>query len=145
MLENLQTHRQLLFDLTANYLDPLSDIFERLAYLASLRQSSAGAYVHARLAAVYGAERVDQVLAECHEEIFERLLESSLGSQEEALRRYVSSWPGSFVENVHRCRIAAPRWVPPNAPAYLIELYSSNLNALLQLLLDSMTKARSDM
>jgi hypothetical protein len=144
MLENLQTHRQLLFDLTANYLDPLSDIFERLVYLASLRQSSAGAYVHPRLAAVYGAERVDQVLAECHEEIFERLLESSLSSQEEALRRYVSSWPGSFVENVDRCRIAAPRWAPPNAPAYLIELYSSNLNALLQLLLDSMTKARSD-
>ena len=143
MLENLQTHRQLLFDLTANYLDALSDTVERLAYLAGLRQSTTGRYVHIRLAAVYGAERVDQVLAECHEEIFERLLESSLSSQEEALRRYVSSWPGSFVENVDRCRIVAPNWTPPNAPAYLIELYSSNLNALLQLLLDRTTTARS--
>jgi hypothetical protein len=144
MLENLQTHRQLLFDLTANYLDPLSDIFERLAYLAGLRQPSEGSYVHPRLAAVYGAERVDQVLAECHEEIFERLLESPLSSQEEALRRYVSSWPGSFLENVDRCRVVASKWTPPNAPAYLIELYSSNLNALLQLILDSTTTARSD-
>ena len=145
MLENLQTHRQLLFDLTANYLDPLSDTFERLAYLAGLRQSSSGKYVHQRLAAVYGAERVDQVLAQCHAEIFERLLESSLSSQEDGLRRYVGSWPGSFVENVDRCRLVAPQWAPPKAPGYLIELYSSNLNALLQLLLDSTTTARSDM
>jgi hypothetical protein len=145
MLENLQTHRQLLFDLTANYLDPLGDTFERLAYLAGLRQSSTGKYVHGRLAAVYGSERVDQVLASCHEEVFERLLETPLTSQEDALRRYVGSWPGSFVENLDRCRVAARQWAPPNAPSYLTELYSSNLNALLQLLLDSTTTARSDM
>jgi hypothetical protein len=88
---------------------------------------------------------VDQVLAQCHEEIFERLLESSLSSQEEGLRRYVGSWPGSFVENVDRCRLVARQWTPPSAPDYLIELYSSNLNALLQLILDSTTTARSDM
>jgi len=145
MLENLQTHRQLLFDLTANYLDPLSDTFERLAYLAGLRQSSTDRYVHERLAAVYGSERVDQVLAKCHEEVFERLLETPLSSQEDALRRYVGSWPGSFVENVERCRSLAPRWAPANSPGYLTELYSSNLNALLQLLQDSTTTARSDM
>jgi len=145
VLEHLQTHRQLLFDLTANYLDPLRGSFERLAYLAGLRESSTGKYQHDRLAAVYGTERVDQVLARCHEEIFERLLEVPLGSQEEELRRYINSWPGSFVDNVRRCRELARSWAPANAPRYLIELYSSNLNALLELLPDNTTTARSDM
>jgi hypothetical protein len=145
MLEHLQTHRQLLFDFTANYLEPLGDCFERLAYLAGLREPSSARYVHSRLAAVYGTEQVDPVLARCHEEIFERLLEMPLSAQEEALRRYVSSWPGSFVENVQRCRKLAAEWVPPNAPSYLTELYSSNLNALLELLLDNTTTAHSDM
>jgi hypothetical protein len=145
MLEHLQTHRQLLFDLTANYLDPLPDPFARLAFLSGLRDASTGQYRHERLAAVYSAERVDQVLAKCHEEIFERLLEMPLNSQEDALRRYVSSWPGAFPDNVQQCRVLASHWVPPGAPGYLTELYSSNLNALLELLLDSTTKARSDM
>jgi hypothetical protein len=145
MLEDLQTHRQLLFDFTANYLDPLNDCFARLAYLAGLRQPSSGKYAHDRLAAVYGSERVDQVLAKCHEELFERLLETPLSAQEDALRRYVGSWSGSFLDNLQRCRGLAPGWAPPNPPSYLTELYSSNLNALLQLLLDSTTTARSDM
>jgi len=145
MLEHIQTHRQLVFDLTANYLDPLRGSFERVAYLAGLRDSSTGKYQHDRLAAVYGAERVGQVLAKCHEEIFERLLEVPLGSQEEELRRYIGSWPGSFVDNVKRCRELARSWTPPNAPSYLIELYASNLNALLELLPDNTTTARSDM
>jgi hypothetical protein len=145
MLENLQTHRQLLFDLTANYLDSLQDSFERLAYLAGLCEGVSGKYVHERLTAVYGPERVDQVLAKCHEEVFERLLEMPLNSQEEELRRYISTWAGSFVDNVRLCRKLGPGWVPAKAPSYLIELYSSNLSALLELLLDSTTTARSGM
>lgn len=141
MLENLQTHRQLLFDLTANYLDPLETIFQRLAYLAGLRDAS-GKYVHERLAAAYGAARVEQVVGKCHEELFERLLEIPLSSQEDALRRCISAWPGSLVENVERCREVSRQWVPPKSPSYLIELYSSNLSALLELLLDNTNTVR---
>lgn len=139
MFENLQTHPQLLFDLTANYLDPLTGNFERLAYLAGLRDSSSGMYQHARLAAVYGPERVDQVLSRCHEEMFERLLESPLSAQEDGLRRYLSGLPGTFSENVQRCREVARQWAPPRAPSYLSELYFSNLKALLELLPASTT------
>lgn len=145
MLEHFQTHRQLLFDLTANYLDPLGGAFERLAYLAGLRHPATGNYAHERLAAMYGPERVHEVLAKCHEELFERLLEMPLNSQEEDLRRYLDSWKGSFVESVQRCREVAPLWMPADSPSYLTELYSSNLNALLALLPDNTTTARSDM
>jgi len=139
MLEHFQTHRQILFDLTAKYLDPLDGVFSRLAYVSGLREPVSGNYVHDRLAALYGTERVNEVVARSHEEVFERLLEMPLNSQEGELSRYLRSLPGSFLENVERCRELAMRWVPPKAPSYLTELYSSNLHALLELLLDGST------
>jgi len=141
MLEHLQTHRQILFDLTANYLDPLEGVFSRLAYVSGLREPASGNYVHDRLATLYGMERVNEVVARSHEEVFERLLEMPLNSQEGELRRYLHSLPGSFVENVQRCREVAMCWIPPKAPSYLTELYSSNLHALQELLLDNSTRA----
>jgi hypothetical protein len=143
MLEHFQTRGQILFDLTANYLEPLNGAYQRLAYLFSLREPSSGKYVHDRLAAVYGVEPVDQVLAHCHEEVFERLLEMPLNAQGEDLRRHISSLPGSLGENVNRCRAIADSWIPPGAPSYLKELFCSNLNALLELLLDDQTTVRS--
>lgn len=145
MLDHLQSHQQLLFDLTANYLEPLNGAFQRLVYLFSLRDPSSGRYLHERLSAIYGPERVDEVLASCHEEVFERLLEMPLNSQREDLRRHLSSLPGSFEENANRCRQISASWMPPNSPIYLKELFCSNLSALLELLLDNHSKARSDM
>lgn len=142
MLEHLQIHRQILFDLTANYLERLNGAYERLAFLSELREPSSNREVYDRLVTVYGNDGVDRVLAKSHEELFERLLEMPLSAQEDDLRRYVSSLPGSFVENVKNCRELARSWVPPNAPAYLTELYFSNLNALVELLLDNTTTAR---
>lgn len=143
MLEHFRTHRQILFDLTANFLEPLNGTFQRLAYLFSLREPSSGRYVHDQLAAVYGEDPVDHVLASCHEEVFERLLEMPLNAQEADLRRHLSSLPGPFEENVNRCREIAKSWIPPQAPSYLNELFCSNANALLELLLERKTTARS--
>jgi hypothetical protein len=142
MLEHLEIHRQILCDLTANYLDPLGGAFDRLAYLAGLRDASSGLYIHNRLAAVYGAEPVNRVVAKCHEEVFERLLEMPLSFQEAGLRGYVISLPGSYLENVEQCRRVAAAWAPPNSPSYLTELYSSNLAALLELIGHSTPIAR---
>jgi hypothetical protein len=141
MLEHLQIHHQILCDLTTNYLDPLGNAFDRLAYLAGLREASSGRYVHDQLAARYGAEPVNRVAAKCHEEVFERLLEMPLSSQEAGLRSYVGALPGSYVENVEKCRRAASSWVPPKSPSYLTELYSSNLAALLELIGHNTTTA----
>lgn len=142
MLEHLQTHRQILFDFTANCLEPLRGAFERLAYLCTLRDTASGRYTQDRLATVYGVDPVHEVLARCHEEIFERLLEMPLNAQEEDLGQYLLSLPGNFGENIARCRADAGNWVPPQAPSYLRELFCSNLNVLLELLRDNKTTAR---
>lgn len=142
MLDHLQTHRQLVFDLTANYLDPLGGTFERLAYLAGLGNDS-GQYFHDRLCAQYSPELVKQVLVSSHEEVFERLLEMPLAAQEDSLRLYLNTWPGSLADKLALCRERGRRWVPATAPKYLTELYCSNLNALLELLADNTTTARS--
>lgn len=141
MLDKLQCHQQILFDLTANYLEPLDGCYQRLAYLASLRDVSSGRYVHDALASFYGAEAVDRVVAHCHEEIFERLLEMPLNAQEQELRAHLSSLPGDFAENIACCKTTCGNWVPVQAPTYLKELYSANLRVLLELLLYDRSKA----
>jgi hypothetical protein len=143
MFDHLQTHRQLLFDLSANYLEPLKGGFQRLAYLSGLREPSSGRYLHDSLAPIYGSERVDEVIAGCHEEVFERLLEMPLNSQREDLRLYLNLLPGSFEENVKSCQENAKRWMPPYSPSYLKELFCSNVSALLELLRDNQSTARS--
>jgi len=142
MLEHLQTYQQTLFDLTANYLEPVPTCYGRLAYLDSLREPSSGRYVHQTLAGVYGGETVHNVIAQCHEEVFERLLEMPLSTQGDELRRYVSSLPGTTEENALICRQKGKTWAPPRAPGYLTELYCSNLDVLLELLLDDKSMVR---
>jgi hypothetical protein len=144
MLDQFQTHQQILFDLTANYLEPLHSAYERLAYLFNLHEAASGKYVHEGLASLYGAEAVHQVIAQCHEEVFERLLEMPLNAQGEELRAYLGSLPGTFKENAALCRGTCKNWIPPQAPSYLRELYSSNLDVLLKLLLHDKSKARPD-
>jgi len=142
MLDQFQTRQQILFDLTANYLEPLNGAYQRLAYLSDLREITDGRYVHAELASLYGADAVDQVVAECHEEVFERLLEMPLSTQAADLRGYLSSLAGTWEENVGLCRQKCQDWVPLKAPNYLRELYVSNLDVLLELLLEDTSRAR---
>jgi hypothetical protein len=141
MLDRLQCHQQILFDLTANYLEPLDGSYQRLAYLANLCDTSTGKYVHEVLASFYSAEAVNHVVAHCHEEIFERLLEMPLNAQEQELRAHLSSLPGDFAENLARCKTTCGNWAPVQAPKYLKELYSANLRVLLELLRDDRSKA----
>ena len=137
MLNHLQTQRQLLFDLAANYLEHLPSGFARIAYISGLRNPSTGSYVHDQLAATYTAQQVDEVLAKCHEELFERILETPLSTQERDLREHVASLPGVFAENVREQKKVGEQWIPPEAPSYLKELYRSNLNVLTEILLDN--------
>ena len=90
-LTQLQQNRQVIQDLTSSTLAALPGAFARLAYLASLRNFSSNVYEHAGLAALYRPEAVQQALEQCHEEIFERILETPLSVQEEDLRAHLSS------------------------------------------------------
>lgn len=143
MQEQLRIHRQILYDLALHYLEPLNGIFSRLAYIASLSNPSSQAYVHERLTAVYGPERVNEALTNCHEELFERLLEMPLAQQEEELRRFVGTLPEGGQEGIRICRKRIEDWIPLDAPSYLKELFRSNLIVLLELLHDRNPKVRS--
>jgi len=141
--EQLRIHRQILYDLAVHYLEPLTGNFARLAYLASLKNPSTNIYAHDRLAAVYGREPVEESLANCHEELFERLLEMPLAEQEEDLREFLETRPEGIQEGIRICRRGIEDWIPSEAPDYLKELFRSNLNALLVLLRERSPKVRS--
>jgi hypothetical protein len=144
MLDQLQIHRQILYDLAVHYLEPMEGMYERLAYVATLRDPVTGFYSHPRLGAVFGEESVNRAITSCHEEIFERLLESPLSLQEEELRGYLDTLPGGMEAHVQECNAKAPAWIPPQAPDYLKKLFCSNLHALCELLQEKKPKAHSD-
>jgi len=145
MHDQLRIHRQILYDLALHYLEPLNGSFSRLAYLASLKKRSSPTYEHDRLAAVYGPEPVSESLANCHEELFERLLEMPLAQQEEELQQFVGTLPEGKQEGIEICQKRIEDWIPLNAPDYLKELFRSNLTALLALLRERSHKDRSGM
>jgi hypothetical protein len=143
MLNQLQVHREIIYDLATDYLQPLPCHFARLAYLASLRNPNTGTYAHHKLELLYANSSVHQVLEKCHEEIFERLLELPLSQQLEDLRIYLKPIPGDPQENIHTCARRKSHWLPDGSAAYLQKLFSSNLHALCHLLLHDLPKARS--
>ena len=120
--------------------------FARLTYVASLRELSSGRYEHAGLSALYPAEAIQQALQLCHEQIFERILESPLSRQEEDLRACLEAMQGGM-------RAAVTHWrqmevyrilLPENSPDYLKELFCSNLRALLEILQVECSPAHSN-
>ena len=143
MLDRLQIHRQILYDLSVHSLEPMGGMYERLAYVADLRHPSTGVYSHERLSAVFGEESVNQALADCHEELFERLLESPLALQEQDLLSYLDILPGGGEAHLRECSQKAAAWIPPQAPDYLKKLFCSNLNALCELLQEKKPRAGS--
>src|SRR5216117_61969 len=94
MLTQLQQNRRIIQDFTLTTLAGIPGLFARLAYIASLRDLSSGRYEHAGLSALYPDEAIQQALQLCHEQIFERILESPLSSQEEDLRACLAGMEG---------------------------------------------------
>lgn len=144
-LTQLQQNRRVIQDFTQTTLAGIPGLFARLSYLASLRDISSGRYEHAGLSALYPDEAVQQALQLCHEQIFERILESPLASQQEDLRACLAAMEGgpSGVAS-HWRRIESYRLLVPEAvPDYLKDLFCSNLRALLEILVEESTLARS--
>jgi hypothetical protein len=132
----LQQNRRIIHDFTSATLAALPGSFARLAYIASLRDLSNNIYDHPGLAAVYPQEAVQQALEQCHEEIFERILETPLAIQEQELRAHLISLPTGL-------RSVARHWrklevyralLPVESPDYLKELFCSNVRAILEIL-----------
>ena len=119
--------------------------FSRLTYIASLRDLSSGRYEHAGLAAAYTDSAVQQALELCHEQIFEKILETPLEHQEGDLRSCLAAMQGGCCAAVvHWQRMEAYRvLLPEQSPDYLKELFCSNLRALLEILQAECARAHS--
>lgn len=136
MITQLQQNRRIIQDFTLTTLAGIPGEFGRLTYMASLRDLSSGRYEHAGLAAMYPDEAMQQALQLCHEQIFERVLETPLAMQEADLKECLDQMPGGLREALaHWCRMEAYRvLMPESAPSYLKDLFCSNLRALLEIL-----------
>jgi hypothetical protein len=145
MITQLQQNRRIIQDFTLTTLSAIPGEFGRLTYMASLRDLSSGRYEHAGLAALYPDEAVQQALELCHEQIFERVLETPLAKQELDLRECLEHMPSGLCSTLaHWRRMEAYRvLMPERAPGYLKELFCSNLRALLELLQEECSTAPS--
>ncbi len=135
-LDQIQQGRRVIDDFTEHTLRSISGGVSRLLYVATLRDLATGRYHHVGLASVYSEAAVDQALRLCHEELFERILETALETQEQELRTCL----GAFEADP---REIAARWlehefykflIPSDVPVYLRKLFCSNLAILLQLI-----------
>jgi hypothetical protein len=135
-LTQLQQNRRIVQDFTQTTLAAIPSSFARLTYIASLRDLSSGRYEHDGLAALYPEGAIQQALELCHEQVFERILETALAGQEEDLRTCLGGMQGGFsVVVAHWRSLEAYRvLVPEHSPDYLKELFYSNLRALLEIL-----------
>lgn len=145
MYTQLQQNRRIIQDFTLTTLAGIPSEFGRLAYMASLRDLSSGKYEHAGLAAMYPDEAIQQALQLCHEQVFERVLETGLEQQEKDLKGCLAQMPGGVCATVaHWRRMEAYRiLMPERAPSYLKELFCSNLRALLEILQEDCSTAHS--
>jgi hypothetical protein len=141
--EALRTYRQIFSDLGIRYLEPLPNTLARLIYLAGLRDPATGAYKHPDLALLYPEASVGQVLAKCHEELFERYLELPLESQQEELCNYFETSGQKLAEDTPSRLEIMDSWSPSSMPDYLKDLFRANLQALCALLRERSSKARS--
>jgi hypothetical protein len=135
-LERFDQNRRVIEDFTANSLTAISTEFGRLLYVASLLDLGTGRYLHEGLAALYPDAEVQQGLAHCHEELFCRILETSLELQEWDLRATIGGLEGNFWEIIHRWRaVEFYRLLAPiGLPDYLRELFASNVRTLLAII-----------
>ncbi|HUL16815.1 MAG TPA: hypothetical protein VLV88_12510 [Terriglobales bacterium] len=145
MSSELLKYRRIVEDFSLTTLAAIPCAFGRLVYISSLRDLSTGKYEHAGLTAVYPEDAVQHAIALCHEEVFLRILETPLSLQEhdlcDCLREMTD---GLAVALTHWRRMEAYRvLIPEQVPAYLKELFCSNLAALLEILASECSTARS--
>jgi len=144
-LTQWQQNRRIVQDFTLTTLAAIPTLYGRLAYIASLRDLSSGTYHHEGLAAVYPHEAIQEALKLCHEQVFERILETPLPRQEADLRVCLAGMEGGLETAAgHWQRMETYRMLIPENPAgYLKDLFCSNLRALLAILRTEYSSSRS--
>ena len=103
-------------------------VFGRLAFLASLRNTTTGRYSHPDLLCVLGPEDTDRALCNSHHQVFSEWLKFSLSEQKADLDDYMCT--------AGRLRVSLDyhNLVPPTARDVERQLYLTDLETLLELL-----------
>jgi len=135
-MDEFQRIQPVVRDFAASTLAAIPNLFGKLAYLASLRDLASGRYQHSGLAALYPPDTVEEALKFCHQEIFQKVLETPLSVQGQHLSECLEGMSGTNAKNVVYWRqMESYRIFPPeDAPQYLRELFFSNLRVLLEIL-----------
>ena len=127
---------QAVTDLTNRTLSRLPGDFSRLVYLASSRDYNNGQYYHDGLAFHFSESVASRALAECHREIFARLVYASLEELIAELRNYISATeerPEDFLkswEHLGSYRIT----IPSECDELEAQVFLSNLKLALAIL-----------
>jgi hypothetical protein len=144
-LEGYQQNNRIIDDFTSVTLAAIPSDYARLIHVAMLRDLVSGTYRHEGLEALYPASSVNPALSFCHEEIFQRILETPLERQEWDLRKCLSEMNGDVFG-------IAARWtdlefyrllIPSGTPDYLRDLFVSNLRVLLEIAMAETANATS--
>lgn len=135
-LDEFRQNHRVIEDFASTTLAGIPGDLCRLLHVATLRDMGTGQYRHAGLEMIYSESAVHQALLVCHQELFERILETSLERQEVELRKCLDGLGGRADE-------IAGRWqehefyrvlIPSGVPSYLRELFCSNMGVLLGLI-----------
>lgn len=132
-LERFHQSRAVIEDFSSQTLRAISTVFGRLYYVSSLRESDHGRYVHEGLSALYSEGAVQEGLAQCHEELFSRILETPLSEQSRDLSNCLRAAGEGYWELLEAWQKNCDfRDLCPEAvPDYLRDLLCSNLDVLL--------------
>jgi hypothetical protein len=123
-------------DMRERTLSKIRRPFDRLIYLASLRDYNTGLYYHDGLAARFSPDAACEALADCHREVFRQLFEVSLEDLVGQLEAYVDSTHtarGDFIaawQGLEPYRVAVPVETDPVSA----EPFFSNLKIALAIL-----------
>ena len=136
-LERFAQNQRIIEEYASQWLADIPSDLGRLLHVSMLRNISTGRYRHPLLEEIYSEPGIHQALLYCHEELFEKALETPLEQQEWNLRAYFVGLDSSPAE-------AAARWleteffrllVPLGTPLYLRDLFLSNMRLILGLIL----------
>jgi len=128
--------RDAVADFWKNTVAQIPTLTGRLVYLSSLRDPNSGTYRHHGMAAVFGRQESVRALRESHERVFREWLLLPLSSKDNDLRSYLSSLdepPNEIVSHWIRSGRGRP-WIPATARPAEIELFCTDLEALLRTL-----------
>jgi hypothetical protein len=132
-LERFHQSRSVIEDFTSRTLAAIPSDFGRLYYVSSLKDPNTGRYQHDGLMNLYSHPSVQAALTHCHEELFSRILETSLSHQERDLRNCLNTAGDQFWDVVESWKENRDfvTMCPGDLPDYLNDLFCSNMNALL--------------